>query len=47
MEELNNNVGAEGKAETTETKTYTQEEVDALLQAESDRRVTQAIKETS
>lgn len=30
--------------EQTEVKTYTQEEVDALLQAEGDRRVTQALK---
>ena len=28
----------------TETKTYTQEELDALLQAEADRRVSQALK---
>lgn len=30
--------------ETTTVKTYTQEEVDALLQQESDRRVSQALK---
>lgn len=30
--------------ETKETKTYTQEEVDKMLQAEGDRRVTQALK---
>lgn len=34
----------EEKKEQTEVKTYTQEEVDALLQAEGDRRVTQALK---
>ena len=28
----------------TETKTYTQEEVDALLQREGDKRVTEALK---
>ena len=30
----------------TETKTYTQEEVDLMLQQEGDRRVTQALKKT-
>ena len=30
--------------ENNETKTYTQEEVDALLQQEGDRRVSQALK---
>ena len=30
--------------ETTEIKTYTQEEVDLMLQQEGDRRVTQALK---
>ena len=39
----NNNNGA-GAGEGTETKTYTQEEVLALLQKESDRRVTEALK---
>jgi hypothetical protein len=46
MEEMNNNVvtegGAEGAAE--EVKTYTQDEVLALLQSESDKRVTAALK---
>lgn len=46
MDEMNNNVvtegGAEGAAE--EVKTYTQEEVLALLQSESDKRVTAALK---
>jgi len=32
------------ETEGQETKTYTQEEVDALLQAETDRRVTSALK---
>lgn len=43
----NENVTTTGAAEpaTEETvKTYTQEEVDSLLQAESDRRVTSALK---
>lgn len=45
-ENLENNTGA---VETTETenqevKTYTQEEVDALLQKETDRRVSAALK---
>ena len=39
----NNNNGA-GAGEGTETKTYTQEEVLALLQKESDKRVTEALK---
>ena len=39
----NNNNGA-GADEGTETKTYTQEEVLALLQRESDKRVTEALK---
>jgi len=46
-EELNNNTGAETAAtEQTqvESKTYTQDEVDKLLQAETDRRVTSALK---
>lgn len=42
----------ETKTDTTEstsqeTKTYTQEEVDALLQKEGDRRVTEAMKKAS
>lgn len=42
MEENTTNITSE---ETTEeTKTYTQEEVLALLQSESDKRVTQALK---
>lgn len=50
MEEINNNVvteGAEGAsagAGAEEIKTYTQEEVLALLQSESDKRVTAALK---
>lgn len=46
-EELNNNVvepGAEGNTPAEETKTYTQEEVLALLQSETDKRVSQALK---
>lgn len=46
MDELNNSVvnegGADGAAE--EVKTYTQEEVLALLQSEADKRVTAALK---
>lgn len=45
MEENKNKEGLEEVKETeTETKTYTQEEVDALLQAEGDRRVSAALK---
>lgn len=45
MDELNNNTSVNGAAEgaAEETKTYTQEEVLALLQSESDKRVTQAL----
>lgn len=44
MAELENtNLGAEQGSEPT-PKTYTQEEVDALLQKEGDRRVTEALK---
>ena len=42
MENTNNNVGAVENTETN-VKTYTQEEVDAIVQSESDRRVTQAL----
>lgn len=46
MAELENtNIGAEEQtSEPTTPKTYTQEEVDALLQKEGDRRVTEALK---
>ena len=46
MDEMNNNVVTEGGAEgaVEEVKTYTQEEVLALLQSESDKRVTAALK---
>lgn len=45
MAELENtNTGAEQKASEPTPKTYTQEEVDALLQKEGDRRVTEALK---
>ena len=40
----NNNNNNNGAGEGTETKTYTQEEVLDLLQKESDRRVTEALK---
>lgn len=46
MEEMNNNVVNEGGAEgaaAEEVKTYTQEEVLALLQSETDKRVNQAL----
>ena len=43
MDENKVNEGLE-ETEQVETKTYTQEEVDALLQAEGDRRVSQALK---
>lgn len=42
MDELNNTQGQQDNA-GTENKTYTQEEVDAMLQAETDRRVTAAL----
>lgn len=44
MEELNNNVVEETNETNEEVKTYTQEEVLALLQKESDKRVSQALK---
>lgn len=47
MEELNNtgvNETNDTQVEETEVKTYTQEEVLALLQKESDKRVTAALK---
>lgn len=46
MEEMNNNTGVETvETETVETtKTYTQDEVLALIQSESDKRVSQALK---
>jgi hypothetical protein len=37
-------VGAEAEASTETTKTYTQEEVLAMLQSETDKRVTAALK---
>lgn len=42
----NNNTGTQGQGQTQteETKTYTQEEVLALLQSETDKRVSQALK---
>ena len=47
MEELNNtsvNGGAEGAAAEEQVKTFTEEEVLALIQSESDKRVTAALK---
>lgn len=45
MAELNNNVSTEATEQVESTpKTYSQEEVDALLQQETDRRVTSALK---
>lgn len=46
MENMNNSVVNDGVENTTqeEVKTYTQEEVLALLQSESDKRVTAALK---
>ena len=45
MDEMNTNVSEETVDTATEqVKTYTQEEVLALLQAETDKRVTQALK---
>ena len=43
-ENTNNNVVEQESQEQQEQKTYTQEEVLALLQSESDRRVAQALK---
>ena len=43
-ENTNNNVVEQEGQETQEQKTYTQEEVLALLQSESDKRVAQALK---
>lgn len=45
-ETMNNNTGVETTetVEATETKTYTQDEVMALLQSETDKRVTAALK---
>lgn len=39
-----NNTGNQGQTQTEEPKTYTQEEVLALLQSETDKRVSQALK---
>lgn len=44
MENLENNVVETGADQEQETKTYTQEEVLALLQSETDKRVSQALK---
>ena len=44
MEENTNNVVTEGAQAQEDTKTYTFEEVQALLQSESDKRVAQALK---
>ena len=44
MEDVKNNVSETGAENNTEPKTYTQEEVDALLQKEADRRVTEALR---
>lgn len=47
MDEMNTNVSNEAvetTAEQEQTKTYTQEEVLALLQSETDKRVSQALK---
>lgn len=42
--ETNTNTGTDNTREQAETKTYTQEEVLALLQSETDKRVSQALK---
>lgn len=44
MEENIINTGVEEQVETTEAKTFTEEQVLAMIQAESDRRVSQALK---
>ena len=43
-ENNNNGTQGQGQTQTEETKTYTQEEVLALLQSETDKRVSQALK---
>ena len=44
MENNTNQNQSNGAEQQPEVKTYTQEEVDALLQSEADRRVSQALK---
>lgn len=44
MENTENTIVNETQTEETEVKTYTQEEVMALLQSETDKRVTSALK---
>lgn len=44
MAENIENTGVETENQETETKTYTQEEVLALIQSEADKRVSQALK---
>ena len=44
MEENIENTSVENENQETETKTYTQEEVLALIQSETDKRVSQALK---
>ena len=44
MEEQNNNIVNDADTGTAETKTYSFEEVQALLQSETDKRVSQALK---
>lgn len=44
MEEIKDNVIETSESDNTEVKTYTQEEVLQLIQSETDKRVTQALK---
>jgi hypothetical protein len=44
MDEQNNNIVSEAETGAAEVKTYTFEEVQALLQSETDKRVSQALK---
>ena len=44
MDTTNTNTGVDTTTEESTPKTYTQEEVDKLLQQEGDRRVTEALK---
>ena len=44
MDTTNTNTGVDTTTENNTPKTYTQEEVDKLLQQEGDRRVTEAFK---
>lgn len=44
MEDMNNNIDVNNQDQNNEPKTFTEEEVLALIQSETDKRVTQALK---